>query len=85
MDNVWYGNEPVMVEAHLLAGGKVQPTAFNWRGRRWSVAGLGRQWDEADGRHVLVVTSDGSRFELCLATHARDWRLLRAWERAHLA
>lgn len=85
MDNVWYGNEPVIVEAQFLAGGKVQPTTFTWRGRHWSVTGLGRQWDEADGRHVLVATSDGSRFELCLVSHPWSWRLLRAWEQTYAA
>ena len=85
MDNVWIGDERVTVEAHFLPDGEVQPTAFNWRGRRWRVTGLGRQWDKADGRHVLVIASDGSRFELCLTSPESGWRLLRAWERPYLA
>ena len=85
MDSVWFGDEAVAVEAHFLPDGKVQPTAFTWRGRRWIVSGLGRQWDDADGRHVLVLVADGSRFELCLTLPQTGWRLLRAWERPHLA
>ena len=83
MNSVWLGDEVVTVEAHFLPDGKVQPIAFIWRGRRWSVTGVGRQWDDADGKHVLVV-SDGSRFELCLTSVQGNWRLLRAWERPHL-
>ncbi len=85
MDDVWFGDEAVAVDAQFLSDGEVRPTAFTWRGRRWSVAGLGRQWDETDGRHVLVVAPDGSRFELCLNSAQGNWRLLRAWERQNLA
>jgi hypothetical protein len=85
MDNVWHGDEPVTVEAHMLPDGEVQPTAFTWRGRHWRVSGLGRQWNEVDGRHVLVVVPDGSRFELCLTSTQNEWRLRRAWERPYLA
>jgi hypothetical protein len=85
MDNVWIGNEAVAVEAQFLPDGEIRPTAFTWRGRRWRIAGLGRQWDEANGRHVLVEATDGSRFELCLTSTQSSWRLLRAWERPHLA
>ena len=85
MDNVWVGNDAIAVEARFLSDGTVRPTAFTWHGRRWSVAGLGRQWEDADGRHVLVVAPDESRFELCLTSDRSRWRLLRAWERPHLA
>lgn len=84
MDSAWIGDDAVAVEARFLAGGRVQPIAFIWRGRRWTVTGLGRQWDDADGRHVLVVVPDGSRFELCLTSAPSGWRLLRAWERPGL-
>jgi hypothetical protein len=85
MNNVWFGDEAVTVDAHLLANGKVKPIAFTWRERRWQVSGLGRQWDEADGRHVLVTTSDGGRFELCLRSDQNRWQLVRAWEQSLLA
>lgn len=85
MNDVWLGEEPVAVEARFLPDGKIQPTAFTWRRRHWTVTGLGRQWDETDGRHVLVMTPDGSRFELCLIASQGSWRLLRAWQKMHLA
>ncbi len=85
MGDVWFGDEAVAVEARILLDGKLQPTAFTWRGRRWRVAGLGRQWADGDGRHVLVIAADGSRFELCLTSDQSRWRLLRAWERPYLA
>jgi len=85
MDEVWVGDEMADVEARYLPDGTVQPVTFTWHGRRWSVAGLGRQWDESDGRHVLVLAPDGSRFELCLTLAEGPWRLRRAWQRAYLA
>ena len=85
MDDIWFGDEAVAVDAQFLSDGEVRPTAFTWRGRQRAVVGLGRQWVEADGRHVLVVVPDGSRFELCLNSAQSNWRLLRAWERQSLA
>jgi hypothetical protein len=85
MDSVWHGDEPVAVEAHFLPDGKLRPAAFVWRGRRWTVRGTGRQWTDSDGRHVLVETSDASRFELCLSADGSAWRLRRAWQRPHIA
>jgi hypothetical protein len=85
MNSVWLEDEVVTVEAHFLPDGTVQPIAFTWRGRRWSVTGVGRQWDDADGKHVLIEVPDGSRFELCLTAAQGSWRLLRAWERPYLA
>ena len=84
MDNVWFGDEPVVVEARFLPEGKIRPTALRWRERQWQITGLGRQWEEADGRHMLVMASDGSRFELCLSPDQSSWRLRRAWTKPHL-
>ena len=84
MDNTWFGDEEVAVEAQFLADGEIRPTAFTWHGSRRRIAGLGRQWDEADGRHILVETTDGSRFELCLTSSDNKWHLQRAWERPDL-
>lgn len=85
MSSKWFRDEVVPVEARFLPDGKVQPTAFTWRGRRWHVTGLGRQWDDTDGKHVLIEVLDGSRFELCLTAAQGSWRLLRAWEWPYLA
>jgi hypothetical protein len=85
IDHTWTGDEAVAVEAHLLPSGQLQPTAFIWRSRYWRVVGLGREWEDKDGRHILVITSDMSRFELCLTSGQSSWRMLRAWERPYLA
>jgi hypothetical protein len=85
MNTLWSGDDPLAVETRLLEGGKLEPTAFQWRGQRWTITGLGREWDEPDGRHMLVLVSDGSRFELCLTSDGSSWRLRRAWEQPHLA
>lgn len=85
MSDVWVGDEIVRVEADYLPDGRIQPTAFSWRGQHRKVVGLGRQWEEADGRHMLIIVPDGSRFELCLASDQSGWRLRRAWQRPYLA
>jgi hypothetical protein len=84
MDSVWFGDEPAAVEARFLPEGRIRPTALRWRGRQWQLTGLGRQWEEADGSHMLAMASDGSRFELCLGPDRGSWRLRRAWTRLHL-
>ena len=85
MTDPWIGNDTVTVEAQFIPEGEVRPTSFTWRERRWTIVGLGRQWDDADGRHVLVEAPNGSRFELCLISPKGGWRLLRAWERTYMA
>ena len=85
MEDAWFGNEAAAVEARFLPDGEIRPSAFTWRGLRRTVTGLGRQWDDDDGRHILVVAADGSRFELCLCTIQNSWRVLRAWLRPYLA
>ena len=69
--------EPVAVEA-LLSDGRVTPQQVTWRGRTQLVLSVGRQWQEADGRHVLVELYDGSRMELLLQTDLQ-WVMRRYW------
>ena len=38
-----------------------------------------------EGRHVLVMTGDGSRFELQLSRQSLIWYLRRAWQAEILA
>jgi hypothetical protein len=72
--------ERVSVEARLEADGRLRPRAFEWKGRRFQVASLGRQWQEGSVQHFLVMTSEEAVFELAYASEAAagEWWLLRA-------
>lgn len=82
-------DEPVLVQARFLPGGRVQPTAFGWRERTRYLAGLGRQWNEdAHGqtwRCFLAQTASGDTVELRWQPITHEWRLWRAWWRNALA
>jgi hypothetical protein len=70
-------NEPVRVETFERAGAR-WPQAFHWRGRRYDIEHHGRQWEERDGRHYLVMTVDRRPFELAERRVDGTWRLVRA-------
>lgn len=60
--------------------GELTPISFNWQGKQHTVTSVGRQWTSDEGRHVLVMTAAGSRFELQLSRQDLAWYLKRAWE-----
>ncbi len=73
-------NKAVAVEASFKADGAVRPRRFT-RGGAWlDVSDVGRQWVEADGRHVLVMAAGQQTFELLLERESLCWRVVRATE-----
>ncbi len=71
-------NQPTAVEVHFDAGGAVRPRRFTWQGAWQEVTDVGRQWTDAAGRHVLVMTAGQQTFELLLARESLTWRVARA-------
>jgi hypothetical protein len=70
-------NQAVAVEARFETDGKVRPRRFA-RGGTWLyVSDVGRQWVEADGRHVLVMAAGQRTFELLLERESLCWRVVR--------
>lgn len=59
--------QAITVEARFEAGGSIRPLIFEWHGRRHVVASLGRQWDQDNEQHFLVMTPDDRVYELALA------------------
>jgi hypothetical protein len=57
-------NEPIAVEARFKLDGTVQPLAFLWQERRYSIAALGRRWEEDQEQHFLVMTPNNKVFEI---------------------
>ena len=73
-------DEPIEVTASIDSKGQIAPQRFIWQGKSHSVVSVGRQWTSEEGRHVLVMTGDGSRFELQLSRQSLVWYLRRAWQ-----
>ena len=63
------------VEARFDDSGRITVLSFTWQGRKRPVISHGRQWQAADGRHLLVMTPGERVFELVYA--AGSWRVAR--------
>ena len=68
-------SEPLEVEVMPASAG-VLPRAFLLDGHRQSIRSWGRIWDDAAGRHFLVMTDSGKVFELAFDPRRRSWTLL---------
>jgi hypothetical protein len=79
MSNEEFLDEPVRVVAAMDGEGKLDPQRVTWQRRKYRITAVGRQWDEAGGRHVLVEAADGTRFELQLRREDFAWRVKRVW------
>ncbi len=79
MTNEEFLDEPISVVAAMNESGEVNPQRVTWQSRKYRISAVGRQWDEADGRHVLVEAGGGTRFELQLRREDFTWRIKRVW------
>jgi hypothetical protein len=70
-------SEIITVEARFEADGTIRPLAFFWRGARHKVASHGRQWEQGDERHYLVMTPGEQIFELVYQSAESRWKLQR--------
>ncbi len=68
-------NDPVAVEARFEPDGSIQPVALVLAGVRIRIASVGRQWDEADGRHILVMSHSHQTAELVYSPAGASWKL----------
>jgi hypothetical protein len=80
MVNERFYNESIGVTASIDPEGQVKPLSLIWQGQQHTIVDVGRQWTTEEGRHVLVMTADGSRFELQLSRQSLAWYLRRAWQ-----
>ena len=70
-------NEVVEVEARFETDGTIHPLAFSWHGKRYRVASLGRQWEQGEARHFLVMAHDEQIYELAYFPEETCWKLQR--------
>jgi hypothetical protein len=67
--------ESIEVTARFDKYGKVIPLNLVWRGHRYTIDNLGRQWQAPDGLHLLVMTSSERMFELIFLSAESRWVL----------
>lgn len=72
-------DEPIEVAATIDGQGRLRPQKLIWRDRKYTLTGVGRQWEEEEGRFVLTEAANGTRFELQLRRRDLIWRLRRVW------
>ncbi len=72
-------NDPISVTAAIDHNGSIVPTSLIWQGKQRTITAAGRQWESDDGRHILVETAGGDRFEIQLSRKDLLWYLRRAW------
>lgn len=70
-------SDHIQVEVRI-DDGQPRPAAFTWNGRRFDIYHHGRQWDEGDGHHFLVMTQDRRPFELVHSDVNGSWRLAKS-------
>jgi hypothetical protein len=73
-----FTDEPTSIEVRFEADGTVHPRRFTWNQTQLQVSGVGRQWEDESGRHVLVMAEGHYTFELLLQRETLVWRVVRA-------
>ncbi|TET98450.1 MAG: hypothetical protein E3J30_06695 [Anaerolineales bacterium] len=66
-------SEVIHVEARFGEDGEILPLVFVWEERRFTVLTLGRQWQEGQSRHFLVMTYGEQVFEIAYSEEDGSW------------
>lgn len=69
-------NEVVQVRASFDEAGRPCPQRFVWRGRAYTIDQIGRQHEDGDWLHIMVMTPDMLTWELAYAPSSAEWRLV---------
>lgn len=77
--------EPVNVTAEMDTQGHTNPKSLTWQEQSYTIVVIGRQWDEAEGRHIMAEAADGTRFELQLRREDLIWYVRKVWRSQALA
>ena len=79
MVNTEFFDDPASVTASVDPQGQTTIQSISWQEQRYPIVTVGRQWDEENGRRVLVEAVDGTRFELQLRRENLIWYVRKVW------
>jgi hypothetical protein len=65
--------QPTRVTARWHLDGRFEPRRFTWQEHPVDVESTGRQWEDADGLHVLCMNHSGQVFELVFRLNPAGW------------
>ncbi len=71
--------EPVYVTTTVDTEGHTHLQNLTWQEKSYPIVAIGRQWNEAEGRHLLAEAADGTRFELELRREDLIWYVRKVW------
>ena len=77
--------EPIEVTAHFDQSGKATPLRFAWKKSTYLVESTGRQWQDEQGQHFMVMVMGGRLFELLFVCETHCWYLARTGQNRSLA
>jgi hypothetical protein len=72
------------VEVRFDTEGGITVLSFVWQGAHYPVTSQGRQWEAADGWHILVMTTGDRMFELVWGGRG-PWQVLKVAGRQMVA
>jgi hypothetical protein len=67
--------QAIAVEVRFEPDGSIRPLNFIWRGQRYRISSIGRQWEEDGTRHFLVMCLDERVYELVHLPDQSTWHL----------
>ncbi len=65
--------ESVKVAARWKHEGRFEPSQFSWRGKMYHIESTGRDWEDAEGFHVLCMVPGGHVYELVFHLNPAGW------------
>jgi len=66
---------PIGVDCVISSDGSVQVRRVQV-GQKWQVVEQGRQWEDAAGRHVLIMWAGGEVREILLRAETLTWEVI---------
>ncbi len=66
---------PTRVSAQWEPAGRFIPRRFVWQDQEYLVESTGRQWEDADGLHILCMVPGGAVFDLIFRLQPAGWWL----------
>jgi hypothetical protein len=67
--------DPIEVTARFATDGRVYPQRISWQGSDYLVESVGRNWQDQEGQHFLVMVPDERVLELIFQPEPGLWFL----------